>query len=333
MRGLRIQALHVAPLLGVVWLALPACSGDSGDGEGDEGLYGEGGSPAAGGAGSGLAPGFGGTTAATGGLTGTGATAAGGSSSGGATVTTGGSVGVGGANSMGGVPDNPMCPEQTADRTNPLIDDLEDGDDSVPQVGDRIGFWYTFNDGSPDGTQLPPTGQGNFEPTGGVGSGSGANGTDFAARTWGEGFVGDPAEPPAVGMPGFARLVMTLRQVAGEYCAYDARAYSGISFWAKGNVELRFRVPSTMTMPLNQGGTGICQPGCYDHHSATIQLTDEWQLFTFAWSDLRQSGFAVPAARGPLDPATLIELHWEAYDDDAVGPFDFSIDEVTFTTG
>lgn len=325
----------MALLLGAVWLTLPACSGDSGDGEGDEELYGEGGSPAAGGAGSGLSPGFGGTTAAAGGLTGTGATATlgGATAAGGATSATGGSVGVGGLDSMGGVPDNPMCPEQTADRSVPLIDDLEDGDDSVPQVGDRIGFWYTFNDGSPDGTQLPPTGQGNFEPSGGVGSGAGANGTDFAARTWGEGFVGDPAEPPAVSMPGFARMVMTLRQVAGEYCAYDARAYSGISFWAKGNVEIQFRVPSTMSMPLNQGGTGICQPSCYDHHSTTIQLTDDWQLYSFAWSDLTQSGFAMPAARGPLDPATLIELHWEAYDDDAVGPFDFTIDEVAFTTG
>lgn len=325
--------------MGVLWLSLPACSGDSGDGEGDEGLYGEGGSPGAGGAGAGLATGFGGTIAS-GGLFGTGAgtalggaTAAGGSSSGGAIVSTGGSVGLGGGNSSGGVPDNPMCPAQTADRSNPLIDDLEDGDDSVPHVGDRIGFWYTFNDGSPDGTQLPPTGQGNFEPSGGIGSGSGANGTDFAARTWGEGFVGDPAEPPAVAMPGFARLVMTLRQVGGEYCAYDASAYTGISFWAKGNVEIQFRVPSTMTMPLNQGGNGICQPACYDHHSVSVQLTDAWQLYSFAWSDLTQSGFAMPAARGPLDPATLLELHWEAYDDAAVGPFDFSIDEVSFTTG
>jgi hypothetical protein len=232
---------------------------------------------------------------------------------------TGGAIpGTGGAH-QGGYPGGPGCVTQPATRTNPMIDDLEDGDDSVPSNDGRHGFWYTFNDGT--GNQMPPTGQDNFLP-----NSPGANGTSYAAYTSGDSFVGYPEQ----NMQAFARMDMPIFQGAGEYCSYDASGYTGLSFYAKGNVPIYFRVTSVWTTPTNQGG--FCAGICYDHHSIAITtLTSDWQLFSFTWSELVQWG--LDGSVEPLDPTGLLELQWEVRGAAAAGPWEFAVDEIAFTGG
>src|SRR5690606_22911079 len=61
-----------------------------------------------------------------------------------------------------------------------LIDDLEDGDAQILAQGDRVGAWFTYNDGS--GSQSPATGAPNFSP------GAPGRESSYAARTNGGGF-------------------------------------------------------------------------------------------------------------------------------------------------
>jgi len=131
-------------------------------------------------------------------------------------------------------------------------------------------------------------------------------------------------------MPAFARLDMPVFQVAGVYCAYDASSYTGITFWAKGNVTLSFRVATVLTMPSDQGG--YCTSFCYDHNSVTVSdLTSAWQQYTFTWSQLVQRGW--DGSLDPVDPAGILELQWEVTGANAAGPWEFAVDEIAFAGG
>src|SRR5688572_484629 len=74
-------------------------------------------------------------------------------------------------------PDSGPIPEED------LIDDLEDGDGAIHEVGGRIGSWYTFNDETMTGTQTP------VPDTDFLAAEGGAGGSLYAARTTGSGFT------------------------------------------------------------------------------------------------------------------------------------------------
>jgi hypothetical protein len=252
----------------------------------------------------GTASGASSTTGSAGGGRDAGSSASGGSGSGGS----GGSIG----------------PDAAADATGgpleELIDDIEDN--RVPHYilssHGRLGYWFTINDGTPTGTQSPPTGSFRM-------SSPGMNGT-YAAHLSGQGFTDW----------GIYMGFTLNKSPQGTKNSYDARAYKGISFWAKlGSTDmctpasachiLRFNVSTRDTDPR----AGVCS-FCEDHFGTWLTLSASWQKFVVMFDDLRQEGWGVP---GPsegttFDSSRTYEVQFVVQP--AGKPFDYWVDQVSF---
>jgi len=190
------------------------------------------------------------------------------------------------------------------------IDDLEDGDNAILAKGSRTGYWYTYNDGT--GMQKPapdPTGAVPFLPT------AGGHSPMFAAETSGSGST-------AWG----AGLGFDLNNTSKKSCVYDASAYAGIKFWAKGNSAIRamIKIPAT-TQPTSDSGACTGAAGmCEDHFGIDAKLTTDWAQYDLAFATLKQGGWGLATT---FDKAQLIALQFQV----AKGAtFDFSIDDLTF---
>ena len=196
-----------------------------------------------------------------------------------------------------------------------LIDDLEDGDDAIYATNGRIGGWYTFNDESTTGTQVPP-GSGFTTTTGG------ADGSAFAAGTsgngftvWGAGMGFDLNNPAAVGMP-------------GPRAQYDASRFASIAFKAKGNVPIRVSLEVAGVTPTDRGGT--CAPSmamgeeCDDLHGTLVDLTPEWKDYVIEFGQLRQGGW------GKAVPFAATDVTAVLFQTDKDVSFDIAVDDVRF---
>jgi len=200
---------------------------------------------------------------------------------------------------------NPLArcsPALVADGKNPLIDDFEDGDAHAPMLEHRAGQWVTFNDGT--GTESPSPGT-PFTTTripGGRGD------SHFAVHNVGSKF----------GKWG-ASLSLTLNP---HHC-YDASAYAGIQFWARGHGEIRAEVKVTQVVTEEFGGT--CQHDCFDTHGKIIKLSKQFEHVVVRWEDLSQMGFGEAVA---FDPRSLDGIEFAVRPEQT--PFDFWIDDVSF---
>jgi len=218
-------------------------------------------------------------------------------------VGTGGSAtGSGGSATVGG------CKAAVGAATELLtIDDLEDGDNVITPAGSRLGYWYTFNDGS--ATQVPDP-KALFKPTAG---GSTAT-PKFAATTSG----------PAFTIYG-AGMGFDFNNTASKSCPYDASAYSGITFWAKGNVAmLKAMIKIPATTPTTADG-GTCAAMCEDHFNVKATLTSAWKQFSMPFATITQDKFGTAAT---FDKAHILAVQFQV--PQAV-PFDISIDDIAFT--
>lgn len=196
-----------------------------------------------------------------------------------------------------------------------LIDDLEDGDDSINETNGRLGGWYTFNDESTTGSQIPPAS--GFTTTTGGADGSafsaGTSGTGFTV--WGAGMGFDLNNPEAVGM-------------TGPRAAYDSSRYTGVAFKAKGNVKITLSVETVGVTPVDRGGT--CTPGtmegeeCDDLHGKLLDLTSDWQEYVIPFAELRQGGWGRPVPFAATDVTAVL------FQTDANLTFDISVDDVRF---
>lgn len=238
--------------------------------------------------------------------------------------TDGGSEGTDDTGSTGGDPMYPLPPYCNmtipVSGDNPLIDDLEIEmgelfpDATIPEIDDRVGFWFTYNDETPAGMQTPSPG--GFQP-----ADMGAQGTEYGAQTFGEGFQ-------AWG----AGMAVAINNDFDGSCPYDASAYDGIRFWARGNRGVRFMVATRSTVHVDDGGT--CDPTtdpemlpCEDHYGVFMELTETWTEYIIPWTDLDQQMWGKDG--GAFDPGLVMQLEWQATDPE---PFDFTIDEVQFWT-
>ena len=185
---------------------------------------------------------------------------------------------------------------------DPLIDDFEDGDTRVLHVDRRAGSWATFNDGT--AVQRPSVGvlaHADRIPGGRASSHFGLHTSGGKFKTWGAGIASD----------------LTPRR------CYDASAYAGISFWARGHG--KFNVVAKMTQVVAEEYGGSCTHDCFDGHHLSIPLTSNWEQHFVRWEELSQSGFGIAV---PFDPRSLLSFEFQVPAEDT--PFDFWIDDVSF---
>ncbi len=181
----------------------------------------------------------------------------------------------------------------------PLIDDFEDGDGiALPSEG-RDRHWFLFHDFEPPGQpsrRLVP----ELVRRPGSHSRRALHLTGPELNDWG--------------------AVLELA-FSPHYC-YDASAYGGLAFWARGPGRLVVGVRENRVVPTVWGGS--CTADCYNSHARVINLTARWEHYAIPWSAMRQRGYDLP----PVDPTRLHSLQVMVQAADT--PFDFWLDDVTF---
>ncbi|WP_437807507.1 hypothetical protein [Sorangium sp. So ce1078] len=287
-----LHGLNLA-IVGVAVAAFAACGDDDGGGSGGAGGTGGAGSAS--------------STTTSSATTGSGTPA---SSSTGDAAATSTSAGTGGSDVV--VPENLES-----------VDDMEDGDNAIDDAGGRLGYWYSFNDGT--GTQTPAVSTEEapveFLPEALTPA---REQSTKAVHTSGSGFTMWGA---GVGFD------FSSAETGKE--AYDASAYTGLVFWAKlGNADA---VKSVKVMISDRSTTpegGICVEGdeaaqCHDNWAKTVTLSDEWQAFVIPFEDLKQGGWGAPPATETIDTAAIYSLQFQT---DKGTEFDYYIDDISFIT-
>jgi hypothetical protein len=198
-----------------------------------------------------------------------------------------------------------------------LVDDLEDRDGLVAEVGGRNGGWWVYSDAS-GGTLEPPA---NAVPVP-VRVAGGRCGSQFAMRVTGQGFT-----------DWGAGVNIGFRYENGDLGALDAGGYSGIRFWAKTGEQntsaIRVQLQDASTYPVG----GVCDPAdrvgasaCYNAHgTGLVPLSTEWQKYEIAFDRLSQRNlFGSPS---PFDKGGLYSIEWLMQPSSV---FDLWIDDVWF---
>jgi len=186
--------------------------------------------------------------------------------------------------------------------SEPLIDDFEDNDARIASLEHRAGFWSASNDNT--GKQRPAPG-GPLAMTR-IPGGRGAS--QFALHTSGNKFTKWGA--------------LLAADFSPRRC-YDASAYAGLVFFARGRGS--FNVVAKMTQIAPEEFGGSCTHDCYDSHRATIPLTNDWQAHRVTWAELKQNGFGQSV---PFDPRSLLSLEFTVAPEQT--PFDLWIDDIRF---
>jgi hypothetical protein len=223
-----------------------------------------------------------------------------------------------------------QCLNASGTIAQPKIDDFEDGNGDIygtsaafcvsGSQGQRSGFWYTFNDGSND-TQIPaPNAITGVLPQSGACHG-GSWCMDTVATT---------------GYTSYAGLGLDLNDIRGssKSCAYNAGAYTGVSFWIRGAGVVRLQVPTTATMLASASAVGTCVQGtsgagsqCDDYYGYDLTLTGDWQEFTLPFTQLAQADWSGTQVVAPFDATQLLGLQFVV---NSGLPFAFSIDDLSF---
>jgi hypothetical protein len=182
---------------------------------------------------------------------------------------------------------------------NQLIDDFEGGNGQIAQVEGRDGHWVLGANGTTNVIV--------------------ENSPRCAARDRRAGhFQATNLSPTG---PNWTAIFISSGNTAAPY---DARKYSGISFWAAfgGENGPSFRVPLGVTTMDNAWNGGICTK-CMDYYGTKVPLTGDWQRYTISFSALAQSGWGIPIL--PMRQDQLVGfIIWP------LQPFDIWIDDVRF---
>jgi len=202
-----------------------------------------------------------------------------------------------------------------------LIDAVDDNrlPHLIAQTHGRNGYWFTINDGTPGGTQSPSADAFRM-------SAGGVNDSPFAAHLSGQGFT----------RWGIYMGFTLNKAPQGLKYTYDARAYRGVTFWARlGSNDmcapasechiLRFNISTRDTDPKGN----VCT-FCEDHFGTWLTLTSTWQKYTVMFSEFAQEGWGVP---GPIeglrfDSSRTYEVQFLVQP--AGKPFDYWIDQISF---
>jgi hypothetical protein len=190
-----------------------------------------------------------------------------------------------------------------------LLDDFNDGDSvAAPEAG-REAYWFTVVDDTA-GTLVP---SGAFFPVAGGPDGSRAAHVSAENFTdWG------------------AALVANISHKEATRCPYNASAFAGLRFVAKGHGNVRAQLSMPGVVDQEFGGACDAKGGeiCYDLHGTFISLTEQYRVYELPWSVFLQRGFGKQV---PFDPTTIFSLQFSFETPDL--PVDFWLDDVAFWDG
>jgi len=203
----------------------------------------------------------------------------------------------------------------------PVLDDFEDGDQSVFGNG-RVGDWYQYGDDL--GTLLPESGAMLDAP--------GRAGSQYALHVGGVGFS-EWGSGVGVG----------LSYSDSGACLHDLSAYTGVSFWAKGSIVIvdegnvverdqgtvRLMLTEADATPVEEGGG--CDGnhgGCWDTHRVRFSPDECWRLYSFDFAEFEQDGWGQDGGELNLDQIYTMSFEIASYND-----WDLWVDEVEFYLG
>ncbi len=196
------------------------------------------------------------------------------------------------------------CPELVIARGDaPLIEDFEGNDSRVLPRDGRSGGWMTYDDET--GTQSPPGRSALFPskiPGGRGKSHYGLHVTGGKFTLWGVTFGAELADASC----------------------YDASAYAGVHFWAKGPGTLLVGLQMIDVQDVKYGG--LCQRDCYNSHRARVSLGKTFEHKSVRWEELHQLFDGGPPT--PFDPRRIRFIEFGVAAEDT--PFDVWIDDVSF---
>jgi hypothetical protein len=208
-------------------------------------------------------------------------------------------------NDVADVSSVPECPT--------LIDDMELGTGGIADSC-RVGYWFTYNDGTAGGSQIPAS-TATFAPM--MLPMPRTSTSLYAAHTSGGGY------PNGAGLGvNFNAAASTGRRL------YDASAYIGITFWVMGTGTLLMAMPTKDTDPAG----GICAAGgrgaCFDHFQAPVGAISptQWKQVTILFSQLAQRRFGYQPPGG-FDKTAVYGVQWGV---ETNASYDFWIDDVSF---
>lgn len=208
-----------------------------------------------------------------------------------------------------------------------LIDDMEDGDGTICNSGQRNGNWYTVG-GDGSSTTLEPAQGATFTPTlipGGRGT------SHYAAHLSGSGFTN------------FALMGFNLE----ADLPYDASSNGGIKFWLKSNVPVSVTFGIPATIPNTRiGGTcfdSATEYNCDNNFRFLISAPNpnDWQEYVVPFAALRQdikpdANFNELRGSATWTPSRLVSVNFSAetwlQKPSPGAPFETWVDDVRFYT-
>ncbi len=199
------------------------------------------------------------------------------------------------------------CQDVPALDRDPLLTDFEHDSVFLRPVPERHGTWFMANDGSPEGKQDP-------DPM--AWARGGYRGSNYSLHYKVEGFTE---------WGGVAGFVIRYTPEDGIKCPFNAQAFEGLSFIARGKGRIRVKLGTPETMPPDQEGR--CQRGCWDSHGAFVFLTEEWREHRIPWLAFAQQGWGT-AER--LNLRELLTITFSVSREDQ--PAEFWLDDIRFLT-
>jgi hypothetical protein len=202
-----------------------------------------------------------------------------------------------------GSPPNP-APQKELD----LIDDIEGAFPALPARGGRNGAWYLVHDDSA-GMATAPFAQLLDPPRGDSLHAASVSGSGY--DIWG------------------IELGVSLR---APVTAYDATAYCGVSFFARGTGGVwRLLISDRESDPAG----GVCDPAspdpthqCYDYPGTTFTPSAEWQKIEISFASLTPvQGYS--GRTSALDASGLFDILFSFHDQTGAA-FSLDVDDLAF---
>jgi hypothetical protein len=253
---------------------------------------------------------------------GTGVGTAGTTAVGTAGTTAGGSTGAAGGGALAACPNPPAAGLATETKIDDLEPDPMDASgNALPHIGGRSGFWYTYGDalGSTI-TPMPDPGGANPLKPGSTNCHGGSMGCVIITGTTAMADEENGKYPYAgVGFD-FSN--------AKKPCVYNASAYSGIKFWARGDVPITIKLNTVATATADGGGscTGDTCNGGFSPMGVDVLLEPDWKEIDLNFAMAAPPSWAAALAMHP-DKATVLSVQVQIPPGQT---FNVALDDFTF---